>query len=269
MQVNKDPQDFTENESNPSSATNAASPSPPQHETRTPIRGVRRRTAAAMVTSAFTAPHVTEFLTIDMTATKSLVDRLKTHPSFSGLKPSPLLLVVNALLWAAERTPEVNGAWDEEAQEIVVKHSVNLGVAVATPRGLVVPNIKDAQALSLHEIAVRLADLTANAREGRTPREDMTNGSITITNIGVFGIDTATPILNPGEGAILAVGAIRRAPWVIGEADEERLAIRWVTQLALSFDHRLIDGAQGSQFLADVGRVLTDPGISRALEPYL
>jgi 2-oxoisovalerate dehydrogenase E2 component (dihydrolipoyl transacylase) len=224
-------------------------------ETRSPIRGVRKMTAQAMVTSAFTAPHVTEFVTVDVTRTMRLVERLKDDREFTGVKVSPLLVVAKALLLAVQRNPEINASWDESAQEIVLKHYVNLGIAAATPRGLVVPNVKDADAMSLRELADALAQLTATAREGRTPPADMAGGTITITNVGVFGIDTGTPILNPGEAAILAFGAVRKQPWV----HRGKVRPRWVTTLALSFDHRLVDGELGSRFLADLAAVLEHP----------
>jgi pyruvate dehydrogenase E2 component (dihydrolipoamide acetyltransferase) len=223
---------------------------------RIPIKGVRKHTAAAMVTSAFTAPHVTEFLTVDVTRTMKLRDRLGARPELAGLKLSPLLFVAKAVLLAARRHPMINSSWDEAAQEIVVHGQVNLGIAAATPRGLVVPNIPDAGRLSLAELAGALAELTATAREGRTPPAAMTGGTLTITNVGVFGVDSGTPILNPGEAAILAFGAVVERPWV----HKGKIRVRQVTQLALSFDHRIVDGELGSRFLADVGAVLQDPG---------
>jgi len=226
-----------------------------ERETRVPVKGVRRATAQAMVASAFTAPHVTEFVTVDVTRTMRLVQRLRADREFDGVKVSPLLVVAKALLLAVRRNPEINAAWDEQAQEIVVKHYVNLGIAAATPRGLVVPNIKDAQNRSLRQLAEDLAALTATAREGRTAPADMAGGTISITNVGVFGVDTGTPILNPGEAAILALGAVRPTPWV----HKGRVVPRQVTTLALSFDHRLVDGDLGSRFLADVAAVLERP----------
>jgi pyruvate dehydrogenase E2 component (dihydrolipoamide acetyltransferase) len=227
-------------------------------EQRIPIKGVRKHTAAAMVASAFTAPHVTEFLTVDVTRMMKLRARLAARPELAGVKISPLLFVAKAVLLAARRHPMVNSSWDEAAQEIVVKDYVNLGIAAATPRGLVVPNIKDAGRLSLAELAGALAQLTETARAGRTAPEDMAGGTLTITNVGVFGVDTGTPILNPGESAILAFGAVRAMPWV----HKGRVRPRQVTQLALSFDHRIIDGELGSRFLADVGALLADPGVA-------
>jgi 2-oxoisovalerate dehydrogenase E2 component (dihydrolipoyl transacylase) len=228
---------------------------PATREQRIPIKGVRKVTAAAMVASAFTAPHVTEFMTVDVTPTMELVGRLRSHPDFEGVKVSPLLLVARALVLAVRRHPMLNSSWDDEAQEIVVKDYVNLGIAAATPRGLIVPNLKDVGRLSLPDLARALEALVAVARDGRTSPADMANGTITITNVGVFGVDSGTPILNPGETAILCFGAVRDTPWVHDGA----IAIRKVTQLALSFDHRVVDGQLGSEFLADLGGMLADP----------
>ncbi|MEU3932965.1 dihydrolipoamide acetyltransferase family protein [Streptomyces sp. NPDC029044] len=224
-------------------------------ETRIPVKGVRKATAAAMVGSAFTAPHVTEFVTVDVTRTMKLVEELKADKEFAGLRVNPLLLIAKALLVAIKRNPDVNASWDEAAQEIVVKHYVNLGIAAATPRGLIVPNIKDAHAQTLPQLAESLGELVATARDGKTSPAAMQGGTVTITNVGVFGVDTGTPILNPGESAILAVGAIKPQPWV----HKGKVKPRQVTTLALSFDHRLVDGELGSKVLADVAAVLEQP----------
>ncbi|ROS79068.1 dihydrolipoamide acetyltransferase family protein [Cellulomonas sp. PhB143] len=228
---------------------------PDGRQTRVAVRSVRKRTAEAMVASAFTAPHVSVFHTVDVTRTMRLVERLRGDREFADVRVTPLLITAKALLVAVDRHPEINASWDDAAQEIVYKHYVNLGIAAATPRGLVVPNVKDAHRLDLKGLAQGIASLTATARSGRTSPSDMSDGTITITNVGVFGIDTGTPILNPGEAAILAFGAIRQQPWV----HKGKIRKRWVTQLALSFDHRLVDGELGSRFLADVARVLEDP----------
>ncbi|WP_411103575.1 dihydrolipoamide acetyltransferase family protein [Streptomyces sp. cmx-4-9] len=224
-------------------------------ETRIPVKGVRKVTAQAMVGSAFTAPHVTEFITFDITRTMKLVQELKADPDLAGLRINPLLLIAKAVLVAIRRNPDVNASWDEAAQEIVLKHYVNLGIAAATPRGLIVPNIKDAHAKTLPELSEALSSLVATAREGKTSPADMQNGTLTLTNVGVFGVDTGTPILNPGESAILAIGAIKLQPWV----HKGKVKARQVTTLALSFDHRLIDGELGSRFLADIAAVLEHP----------
>lgn len=226
-------------------------------EERIPVKGVRKATAAAMSGSAFTAPHVTEFLQVDVTRTMETVRRLRELPEFAEVKVSPLLLVAKALLTAVARNPMVNAAWRDgpDGAEIVVKHHVNLGIAAATERGLIVPKVKGAHALSLPDLARALTALTETARAGKATPADLTDGTITITNVGVFGVDTGTPIITPGESAILAFGQIRDLPWV----HEGELAIRKVTTLSLSFDHRVIDGELGSKVLRDVGDMLEDP----------
>ncbi|MEU0968059.1 dihydrolipoamide acetyltransferase family protein [Streptomyces sp. NPDC005917] len=224
-------------------------------ETRVPVKGVRKATAAAMVGSAFTAPHVTEFVTVDVTRTMKLVEELKQDKDLQGLRVNPLLLIAKALLVAIRRNPDINASWDEANQEIVLKHYVNLGIAAATPRGLIVPNIKDAHAKTLPQLAEALGELVTTARDGKTSPAAMQGGTVTITNVGVFGIDTGTPILNPGEAAILAVGAIKLQPWV----HKGKVKPRQVTTLALSFDHRLVDGELGSKVLADVAAILEQP----------
>ena len=232
-----------------------ASATAAQREERIAIRGVRKHTAAAMAASAFTAPHVTEFLQIDITETMTATARLRELPEFADVRVSPLLLVAKALLVAAARHPMINASWDEAAQEIVVKHYVNLGIAASTDRGLVVPNVKDAHALTLPDLARALAQLAETARAGKATPADLSGGTITITNVGIFGVDTGTPILSPGEAAILAFGQVKDAPWVV----DGGLAVRKVCTLALSFDHRLVDGDLGSAVLRDVGAMLAEP----------
>lgn len=228
-----------------------------ERETRTAIKGVRKFTAAAMVQSAFTAPHVTEFLTVDVTATMELLARLKGNRAFEGYKLTPLTIAAKAVLVALRNNPTLNSRWDESSQEIVQFNYVNLGIAAATPRGLTVPNIKDAHRMTLRELSTALTELTDTARAGKTSPAELSGGTISITNIGVFGIDAGTPILNPGEAAIVALGAVRKAPWVVND----ELAVRQVMSLSLSFDHRLVDGEQGSRFLADLGAILSDPAM--------
>jgi 2-oxoisovalerate dehydrogenase E2 component (dihydrolipoyl transacylase) len=228
---------------------------PEAREERIPVRGVRKHTAAAVAASARQAPHVTEFLQVDVEATAEAVRRLRELPEFTGVRVSPLLLVARALLTAVARHPMINSTWDEDAQEIVVKHYVNLGIAAATERGLIVPTIKDAHAMSLPALARALAGLADTARAGQASPADLSGGTITITNVGVFGIDAGTPIITPPEAAILAVGQIRDAPWVV----DGELAVRKVTTLSLSFDHRVVDGDLGSAVLRDIGAMLHDP----------
>jgi pyruvate dehydrogenase E2 component (dihydrolipoamide acetyltransferase) len=211
--------------------------------------------AAAMVASAFTAPHVTEFLQVDVTETMAAAGRLRELPEFAGLRVSPLLFVARALLIAVARHPLINSSWDAAAEEIVVRHYVNLGIAVAAERGLIVPNIKHADALTLPELARGLQALTETARAGKATPADLAGGTITITNVGVFGVDAGTPILTPGETAILAFGQVKDTPWVV----DGELAVRRACTLSLSFDHRVVDGELGSAVLRDVGSMLTDP----------
>ena len=235
-------------------------PSAPR-EVRTPIKGVTKVMAEAMVASAFTAPHVTEWVEVDVTRTLDLVERLRARPQFEGVKVSPLLLVATGLIRAARQHPGVNATWDASAGEIVTKNYVNLGIAAATPRGLVVPNVKDADLLDLVGLARALQGLVDTARAGRTTPADMAGGTITITNVGVFGVDGGTPIINPGESAILCMGRAVAKPWVV----EGEVRVRQVMQLTLSFDHRLVDGALGSQVLASVARFLEDPAVELVL----
>jgi 2-oxoisovalerate dehydrogenase E2 component (dihydrolipoyl transacylase) len=224
-------------------------------EERLPVKGVRKVIAAAMVSSAFTAPHVSLFVDVDATRTMEFVKRLKNSTDFAGVKVSPLLMVAKAMIWAVRRNPTVNAQWTDS--EIIVKHFVNFGIAAATPRGLIVPNIKEAQELSLRELASAIEQLTITARDGKTSPADQAGGTITVTNIGVFGMDTGTPILNPGEVAILALGTIKQKPWVV----DGEVRPRFVTTLGASFDHRVVDGDVASRFLADVASVIEEPAL--------
>jgi 2-oxoisovalerate dehydrogenase E2 component (dihydrolipoyl transacylase) len=226
-------------------------------ETRSAIRGVRKHTAAAMVSSVFTAPHASEFLTIDVTPTMELIAKLKQSRQFAGLRVNLLTVVAKALCIAVSRTPSVNSRWDDAAQEIIEYGYINLGIAAATPRGLVVPNVKDADAMTLAQLAEGLSGLVETARAGKARPADLSGGTISITNIGVFGIDAGTPILNLGEAMILAMGAVKRMPWEF----KGEVALRQVMTLSISFDHRLVDGEQASLFLSDLGAILSDPGI--------
>jgi 2-oxoisovalerate dehydrogenase E2 component (dihydrolipoyl transacylase) len=228
---------------------------PSMEDKREPVKGVRKMMAQAMVDSAFSIPHVTEWVTVDVTRTMRLVERLRADRAFADVKVSPLLVLARAVCLAMRRTPELNAHWDEAAQEVVYSGSVNLGIAAATPRGLVVPNIKGADSMSLVDLASSLGSLTATARDGKTQPAEMAGGTFTITNVGVFGVDAGTPIINPGESGILCFGAVRKQPWV----HKGKIKARDITTLALSFDHRFIDGAKGSQFLSDVARILEDP----------
>ncbi|WP_442544367.1 dihydrolipoamide acetyltransferase family protein [Arthrobacter sp. KN11-1C] len=233
-----------------------------QRVERIPVKGVRKATAKAMVESAFTAPHVSIFVDVDASRTMEFVKRLKASRDFEGIKVSPLLILSKAVIWAAARNPSVNATWVDNADgngnaEILVKHYMNLGIAAATPRGLMVPNIKDAQDLSLKELALALNELASTARAGKTQPSQMQGGSLTITNIGALGIDTGTPIINPGEVAIVAFGTIKQKPWVL----DGEVIPRWITTLGGSFDHRVVDGDLSARFMADVASILEEPAL--------
>jgi len=237
----------------------ASAPSSDAREESIPVRGVRKATANAMTSSAYSAPHVSVWVDVDASRTMELVKRLKASPDFADVKISPLLIMARAVIWALRRTPMINAAWvdTEDGAQISVRHYVNLGIAAATPRGLLVPNIKDAQSMNTRELAKALENLTLTAREGKTSPADQTGGTFTITNIGVFGVDAGTPIINPGEAGIIALGAIRQKPWVV----DGEVRPRWVTTVSGSFDHRVVDGDGISRFIADVASVLEEPAL--------
>ncbi len=224
-------------------------------EERIPVKGIRKQIASAMVESAFKAPHVSLFVDVDATRTMEFIKRLKNSTDFAGVKVSPLLIMAKAMIWAVRRNPTVNATWTDE--EIIIRHYVNLGVAAATPRGLIVPNVKEAQGMTLLQLAQSLEQLTLTARDGKTPPADQQGGTITITNIGVFGMDTGTPILNPGEVGIVALGTIKQKPWVV----DGEVRPRFVTTLGASFDHRVVDGDVASRFLADVASIIEEPAL--------
>ena len=228
---------------------------PTAREERIPVKGVRKAIASAMVSSAFTAPHVSIFVDVDATRTMEYVKRLKNSTDFAGVKVTPLLIMAKAMIWAVRRNPTVNSTWTDE--EIIVHNFVNFGIAAATPRGLIVPNIKDADKMSMLELAKAIEQLAATAREGKTTPADMKDGTITITNIGVFGVDTGTPILNPGEVGIVALGSIRPKPWVVNN----EIQIRQVTTIGATFDHRVVDGDVASRFVQDVASVIEEPAL--------
>ncbi|TFC94853.1 MULTISPECIES: dihydrolipoamide acetyltransferase family protein [Cryobacterium] len=228
---------------------------PSDREERIPVKGVRKAIAQAMVSSAFSAPHVSLFVDVDATRTMEFVKRLKVSTDFAGVRVSPMLIMAKAMIWAVRRNPTVNSVFTDE--EIVIKHYVNLGIAAATPRGLIVPNVKEAQDMSLLELARALEKLTITARDGKTAPADMSNGTITITNIGVFGMDTGTPILNSGEAGIVALGTIKPKPWVV----DGEVRVRQVTTIGASFDHRVVDGDVASRFLADVASIIEEPAL--------
>lgn len=228
---------------------------PSEREEFIPVKGVRKAIATAMVKSKFEAPHVSVFVDVDATRTMDFVKRLKASPDFQGIRVSPLLVMARAVIWAVQRNPNVNSSWTDK--DIIVHHYVNLGIAAATPRGLIVPNVKEAHTLNMKQLALALENLTVTARDGKTTVDDMSNGTITITNLGSFGVDTGTPIINPGEVSIVVLGAIKQKPWVV----DGKIEARFVTTIGASFDHRVVDGDVASRFLADIASIIEEPAM--------
>jgi pyruvate dehydrogenase E2 component (dihydrolipoamide acetyltransferase) len=228
---------------------------PSEREEYIPVKGVRKAIATAMVKSKFEAPHVSVFVDVDATRTMDFVKRLKASPDFQGIRVSPLLIMARAVIWAVQRNPNVNSSWTDK--DIIVHHYVNLGIAAATPRGLIVPNVKEAHTLNMKQLALGLENLTVTARDGKTTLDDMSNGTITITNLGSFGVDTGTPIINPGEVSIVVLGAIKQKPWVV----DGQIEARFVTTIGASFDHRVVDGDVASRFLADIASIIEEPAM--------
>ena len=224
-------------------------------EERIAVKGVLRSMSEAMVQSAFSAPHAVVWVRVDATRTVELLESLKKHPGLAGVRLSPLTITALAVCDAARNFPGINSSFDSEAHEVIVRRSVNLGIAASTDRGLIVPNIKGADQLDLVAMASALNLLVEKARAGTTTPNEMIGTTLTITNVGPFGVDAAMPILPPGTGAILAIGQIAKAPWVVND----EVVVRHVVELAMSFDHRQIDGAMASAVLAHMGRFLSDP----------
>jgi len=151
--------------------------------------------------------------------------------------------------------PTFSSRWDEEKQEIILKHRFHVGIATDTERGLLVPVVKDADQLSVFELAAEIARLAAAARDGKIGPADLTGSTITVTNVGSFGMESGTPIINFPEAAILAPGLIAKRPWVVND----EIVVRHVMTLAMSFDHRIIDGAEAGRFLRYLGDLLETP----------
>lgn len=234
---------------------------PQDGERRVPLKGVRRQMFRSM-TASLAVPQATAFVEVDVTATMQLIDTLKRRRDFTGLRVSPLAVFAKAACLAIERVPELNSRYDAASDEIVLPQDVNLGIAAATPRGLLVPNIKGANRMNLLELTRAVNDLVPLAREGKVPPAALSGGTFTITNIGVFGVDGGTPIPNEGEAAIMCLGTIRRKPWVVGTGEHERIEPRSVCTVTITFDHRLVDGEMGSKFLADVSTIMSDPALA-------
>ncbi len=219
------------------------------------VRGVRKATAVNVSESASSVPHVSVFKEVDVTRTMELRAALKKDPSYEGLSVTPMLFAAKAIIWAARRNPQINASW--HTTHYTLKNYVNLGIAAATPRGLVVPIVHDAQTYNTRGLAAAITQLTIDARQGKTTVADMQGGTISITNVGPLGLDSGTPILPAGQAAIVVLGAVRRKPWVV----EERIVPRDVMTIGGSFDHRLIDGDLAGHFVSDIAAVMEEPGL--------
>ena len=227
---------------------------------RIPVRGVQRLMAEAMVASAFTAPHVTEWVEVDMSRTLEVVEKIKTR---SNERITPFVLVSAALIRAAQKYPRINSSWidTKEGADVLIHPNIHLGFATDTSKGLLVPVVRNANADNPIALSASITTQMNKARDGSASPSDLTGGTITVTNVGVFGVDGGTPIITPGQAAILAMGRIIHKPWVV----DDSIVIRPIMQLTFSFDHRIIDGALGSRALASVASYLADPALDELL----
>lgn len=217
---------------------------------------IRRVIAAQMVKSATVIPHVTNFDDADITDLDHLRRNVPAGFLGEGVKLTSLPFVLRAVALSLVKHPTLNASLDDEREEIVYKQYVNVGVAVDTPRGLVVPVLRSVDGLSIPQIAKQLAVLTQKARDASFAIEDIRGGTFTISNLGAVGGTYSTPIINHPEVAILLLGRARPVLKQIGEKIENRLLL----PLSLSYDHRLVDGAAAGRFLNDVIDYLQNPG---------
>lgn len=232
-------------------------PAPPAIRRRVPLAGMRRAIAERMLRSVREAPQFTVSVDVEMSRALALVEDLATWMEREGGPRVTLTaLLVKACAWALRRHPALNATL--EGEEILEWEAVNIGVAVAVPEGLVVPVIHDVDRRGLVEIAQVLEEKAKRAREGHLRPEDVLGGTFTLSNLGMYGVDRFTAILNPPQAAILAVGRVAKRP-AVGEGD--RVEVRPMATLTLTADHRIVDGAQAARFLDDLRMVLERPGI--------
>ena len=231
-------------------------PSVPTHATGErvtiePLTTMRRRIAENMLNSRRTSAHVTTYFEVDFTNIARLRDKIKKgFEERNGVKLTFMPFIIKAVVDALKAFPVINASADNE--NIVYKHDINVGMAVALDWGLIVPVIKQADALSLVGLARATQDLAGRARGKQLKPDEVAGGTFTITNFGLYGGLTASPIINQPQLAILGVGGIRKRPWVVETPDGDAIAIRHISVLSLSFDHRIIDGAVGDQFMAHI-----------------
>ncbi len=220
-----------------------------------PLSVMRRKIAEHMVMSRRTAAHVTTFFEVDFTNIARLRDREKKQfEAQNGVKLTFMPFIIKAAIDALRAFPVVNASLDGD--NIVYKHDVNIGMAVALDWGLIVPVIKHADALSILGLARATQDLATRARNKQLKPDEVSGGTFSITNFGLYGGLTGTPIINQPQVAILGVGGIRKRAWVVETEDGDAIAVRHIGVLSLSFDHRLVDGAVADQFMAHVKKTL-------------
>lgn len=229
---------------------------PAAHDEVVALRGVQRMMAESMTKSA-AIPTATEWLEVDVSRTMSFVKRLSERRDFRDIKVSPLLVAAHALVYALQREPRAQAKFNDDGT-ILIRGSVNLGVAVDSPRGLVVPHVADAQNLGLLGLAKELNRVIVDARDGKSTPAELMGATVTLTNIGPLGIDAGAPVLPPDQSVIVGLGKIAQRPWV----HKGKVKPRWTCTLSITFDHRVLDGAQGSRVLTDMAAVLTDPAVA-------
>jgi pyruvate dehydrogenase E2 component (dihydrolipoamide acetyltransferase) len=234
-----------------------AAPETKALEERIPIKGIRKTIGERMVKSLFSAPHVVSMDEADVTELVSLREKEKKRAEEKGVKLTYLAFIVKAATVALKQHPYLNASLDPQKNEIVLKHYYNIGIAVDTPEGLMVPVIKNADQKSIMELAKETEELAEEARSRKIKLSDLKGNTFTITNIGSIGGLFSTPIINPPDVAILGVHRIRDMPVVInGE-----VKIRKILPLVLSFDHRVLDGAQAARFMNTLIEHLKDPDL--------
>lgn len=229
----------------------------PAEEERQPIHGIRKRIADKMAKSSRTTATVTHVDEVDMTSLIALREQLKPMAESHGVKMTYLPFIMKACISALKEYPYFNSSIDDEKQEVVLKKRYNVGFATDTPNGLIVPVVKDADKKGIFQIAMEIEDLSGKAREGKVALEDIQDGTFTITNIGSLGGIISTPIINVPEVAILGVHKIQKRPVVV----KDKIEIRDMTYLALSFDHRIVDGADAARFTSKIIRILENPAL--------
>ncbi len=230
-------------------------------EEKLPLRGIRRTIASAMQRSKLTAAHFTLMDEVDMSAMDRLRKDLKPLAEKHGAKITYLPLLIKCLIPALKKFPYLNATIDDEKNEIVIKHYYNIGIAVDTEHGLMVPVIRNADQKSIWELATEIKELAEKARSGKLTLEDVTGGTFSLTSIGNIGGMMATPVIRWPEVGILGVMQRKLRPVVIEENGKPEIAIRPMMFLSLSCDHRLVDGAYAARFMKEIRRYIENPAL--------